>query len=72
MNRQAEDREFTLDKASARKFPQWDHSRISSLRYMDQEAERLKRLSMVLTMVIDTLEGIQGSVRVWQQLEEER
>ncbi len=67
MNLYPEVPEYYLDNPSARKYPQWDHSKVSNLNSWDLEAAKLRQLYGVCTMLVDISERIRDSVRELEQ-----
>ncbi len=67
MTRSTKEPEFTLEEKSARMFPQWDHSRVSSRRFTVPEQESLRRLYGSVHLVIGMLDAIQDSLRELEQ-----
>ncbi len=63
--------EYSLEEKSARTFPQWDHSRVSNLKYKDQVVAKLRRLSLLHNMQADILDEILGLVPGLPQSQED-
>ncbi len=72
MNLYPEVPEYYLDNPSARKYPQWDHSRAIDQRFKDRTVERLLQLLQQEDMSLTCSRRILSLVQDLQQLEREQ
>ncbi len=62
--------EYSLEEKSAKTYPQWDHSKITSPPF-EVGLEEVRRLYQVCTLLVDISEGIRDSVRALEQSQRE-
>ncbi len=72
MSQSAEVPEYFLDNPSARKYPQWDHSRAINQRFKDRMQARLMPLYLQLDMQADISVKILDLLQDLEQLELEQ
>ncbi len=71
MNLQEMEPEYILDSLSVKKYPQWDHSKMSNQTLLDQVEARLKELSKLVDICTITCISIQSSLAQFQESREE-